>query len=243
MSVTSEIALWGAITGTIGTVTGVLALILRYREYRSDQAKLWCAPNFRFEHSAGMPRPMHTIVMRCVGKRPLSIEHVCYLLRPPKLHQRVIKRWLWRRNRWVYRQEPRQRIRLSEGESAEVSIALPKGVEYSDICAVRVMDQAGRSWPVRWPRRKEVERQVDCEVYEREEGWNCEYRVCISKYRAANRYHIYIECNTTPGAKGQIKGTYYNCRDANDFEEKINHIRNTVMPCLLQGKDDECFDI
>lgn len=42
MSQTEVLAIWGAFTGTIGTIFGLLGLWLRFRQHGLDKAKLLC---------------------------------------------------------------------------------------------------------------------------------------------------------------------------------------------------------
>ena len=42
MSQTEVLALWGAVTGTIGTLAGLLGLWLRFRQHGLDKPKLKC---------------------------------------------------------------------------------------------------------------------------------------------------------------------------------------------------------
>lgn len=76
------LAIWGAVTGTIGTVTGVIGLILRYRAHKRDNPFLQCEADFSFEHSSGEARPKHKITVRSVGRRPVSVDYVRYFTKP-----------------------------------------------------------------------------------------------------------------------------------------------------------------
>lgn len=49
MSQTEVLAIWGAVTGTIGTFAGLLGLWLRFRQHGLDKPKLLCESSFGFD--------------------------------------------------------------------------------------------------------------------------------------------------------------------------------------------------
>lgn len=76
MSQTDALALWGAITGTIGTVAGLLGLWLRFRQHGLDKPRLKCESSFGYD---GPNSPKNKITVRAVGRRPVSIDSIRYL--------------------------------------------------------------------------------------------------------------------------------------------------------------------
>lgn len=122
------LAIWGAVTGTIGTVTGIIGLILRYRAHKRDNPCLQCESDFSFEHSSGEASPKHKITIRSVGRRPVAVDYVRYFMRPGRRWHRVFKWYHWSNKRWIYDQAPRRPINLTEGTKEDILISVPNGV-------------------------------------------------------------------------------------------------------------------
>ena len=49
MNQVEVLAIWGAVTGTIGTVAGLLGLWLRFKQHSLDKPKLVCDAYFEFD--------------------------------------------------------------------------------------------------------------------------------------------------------------------------------------------------
>ena len=112
-SLTQTLALWGAVTGTIGTVAGIANLALRFKQHKKDQPKLLCTSEFSFEHSAGVARPQHKLIIRSVGKRPVTVDYVRYFINPKGFWQSLFKQRAWNKNRWIYDDQPRSAMHIT----------------------------------------------------------------------------------------------------------------------------------
>src|SRR5690554_5396945 len=112
MSQTEVLAIWGAVTGTIGTVAGLLGLWLRFRQHDLDKPRLVCEASFGFDSPN---RPNHKITIRSVGRRPVALDNVKYFVRPKTWKHRLTRAWQHKKGRWLWHQKPRERIKLNEG--------------------------------------------------------------------------------------------------------------------------------
>lgn len=133
MSQTEALALWGAITGTIGTVAGLLGLWLRFRQHGLDKPKLKCESSFGYD---GPNSPKHKITVRAVGRRPVSIDGIRYFITPRNWKQRATRYWQHKSGRWLWNQQPQKKVKLSEGEKEEFRISLPDGLSITEVYKV-----------------------------------------------------------------------------------------------------------
>ncbi len=93
------LAFWGAITGTIGTLAGVANLYIRHKQHQQDKALLDSESIFNFFSA---PHHNHKIIVRSVGRRPVTLSSIRYLIRPKGVFKNLFRkkehsagRWMW----------------------------------------------------------------------------------------------------------------------------------------------------
>ncbi|MCP1342904.1 MULTISPECIES: hypothetical protein [unclassified Halomonas] len=228
------LAIWGAVTGTIGTVTGVIGLILRYRAHKRDNPCLQCESDFSFEHSAGEANPKHKIIIRSVGRRPVAVDYVRYFMRPGRRWHRVFKWYHWSNKRWVYDQSPRRLINLAEGTKENILITVPNGFPLGEVQKVEVHDQAGKVWKVSWPRQGSLQSLIRIQGLDGNQEENERQQCKVKGYLAGEYYYIYAQWNQEPGKKSSFKGRLFRLQTRQEYDCKWKDLIDNQIPRLLR---------
>lgn len=238
-SITRTLAIWGAVTGTIGTIAGIANLVLRFKQHKKDQPKLLCTSDFSFEHLSGEVRPQHKVILRSVGKRPVTLDFIRYCINPTNFWQRLFKQRTWGLGRWVYDDALSKALHITEGKKEVISIKLPDGLSVTEIVKAEVHDQSGTIWPIAWPSQSKLEFLVHQEKLHESEESN-ENRVCkISGYTISGAYHIYTHWNPKPKDKNSFKGKFFHFKNEKEYQTKLKDIIEKQQPKLLTCEIDE----
>lgn len=236
MSQTEMLALWGAVTGTFGTVAGLLGLWLRFRQHGLDKAKLRCESSFGFDspnHS------LHKLTIRSIGRRPVVIDSIRYFITPADWKKRLTKAWQHKKGRWLWHQKPKQKVKLDEGEKAEISISLPDGISIPDIYKVEIVDQTGNAWPVAWQpqsRLKKIATQEQLHEFSEEKG---NYSVSAVGYRLGEKYFLETKYNNKLRISGGTCGRGFWFSDLREYQEKLRNVTEIQAKSYLAGEQDE----
>lgn len=236
---TQTLVLWGAVTGTIGTIAGIANLILRFKQHKKDQPKLLCTSEFSFEHSSGVARPKHKLIIRSVGRRPVTVDYVRYFIKPKRFWQSLFKQRTWSKHRWIYDDKLKSAMHIAEGKKEVIRISMPNGISIPDISKVEIHDQSGQAWKVKWPSSRKLATEVRNEqLYESEESNND--RVCkVSGYSAADKYHIYTQWNSKLGNKSLLNGRRFDFKSKIEYQSKLREIIDVQQPKILACELDE----
>jgi len=236
MSQTEAIAIWGAVTGTIGTVAGLLGLWLRFRQHGLDKAKLLCESSFGF----GSPnRSLHKLIIRSVGRRPVVIDNIRYFITPRDWKHRLTKSWQHKKGRWLWHQEPKQNEKLGEGEKTEIGISLPDGIAITEIYKVEVVDQMGKAWPVDWQTSSRLKKVATQETLDEVAKENAKRIVSATGYRLGEKFFLETKFNTKPGRTGIPCGRSFWFLDAKKYQEKLQDIKDVQFDKFLSGEIEE----
>lgn len=238
---TQALAIWGAVTGTIGTITGVLGLWLRYRHQKRDQARLKCEVRFDFEVTNGIPRPKYKIVVRCIGRRPVTLDGIEYFYNPKELKDRLLRRRLWRDGKWRSTDDVgRQRtVSLSEGEKKEFLID-DRRLEHLDrVAKVSVLDQTGKRWRVPWPSPKQLAHNTRHGELDRIEEENPRRTCKIVGYYLQDDLYILAHWNKEPPNKSSFVGRTFHFDRKDAYTRKLEEIRTDLLPKLLAEEIEE----
>jgi len=236
MSKTEILAVWGAITGTIGTFAGLLGLWLRFKQHELDRAELSCESSFEYESPT---HSRHKITIRSTGRRPVAIDHVRYFITPRTWRDKIIKKLLHKKGRWVFDQEPKTKAKLSEGEKTEIFISLPNGIEIHEIYKSQIIDQSGKSWPVKWPSVKSLAKIATTSELLSITKENEKRIVKITGYRLGERYFLETKFNTKPGRTGMPCGRSFWFLDNKKYLEKIQDIQQNQILRFLSAEVEE----
>jgi hypothetical protein len=237
---TERLAAWGALTGTIGTTTGALSLYLRFRQQKRDQAKLKCQVDFDHEfYMSSMPRKKYTIVVRSVGRRPVTIDHVQYRLGPLDFPKKI-QRWAkWRKGEWVRNVVPatktsRINTSLTEGTKIQIPIDL-ETVSFEHVYKVKVVDQTGRFWPVSWPSRKKLQTITHYKELDKLEEENAKQTVTLHGYEFQKKFRLTIYWSPETGKKTSSKGRSFEFTSRRQYTDKLSVLKYEKIPAFLKS--------
>ena len=234
--VTAALAIWGAVTGTIGTFAGLLGLWLRFRQHGLDKAKLECESTFGFESPT---QAKHKIVIRSVGRRPVTIDHVRYYIMPKTIKHKLTKGWQHKQGRWIWDQKPRALTKLGEGEKIELSISLPDGLTIEEIYRADIVDQSGCFWAVNWPSLSKLSKTATKEELIKFVKENEKRLVAVAGFRLAEKYFLETKFNTKPERMGVPCGRSFWFMDKKSYEHKLHEIEDKQIPEFLSGNVEE----
>ncbi len=236
MSQTEVLAIWGAVTGTIGTVAGLLGLWLRFRQHGLDKAKLLCESTFGFDSPN---RPTHKLTIRSTGRRPVVIDNIRYFIIPRDWKQRITKTWQYKKGRWLWHQEPKQKAKLNEGEKTEIGISLPNGITFTEIHKVEVVDQTGKAWPVNWLASSKLQKVATQETLDEFTKENDKRIVSVTGYRLGEKFFLETKFNTKPGRTGTPCGRSFWFIDLKKYQEKLQNVKDVQSDKFLSGEAEE----
>lgn len=232
---TQTLAIWGAVTGSIGTVTGVLGLWLRFRHQKRDQARLNCEVDFGFEVSNGVPKPKYKIIIRCVGRRPVTLDGIEYSYNPPDLKNRLFRRRLWRDGKYCNKDDlgRLKPVSLSEGQKVDFLIEERRLAHLDKVAKVCVIDQTGRRWPLKWPSSKELDKKTQHGELDRVEEENSRRNCKIVGYHMQGNFYIFAQWNKEPPNKSSSMGRNFHFVREDAYRQKFEELRTSQLPKLL----------
>jgi hypothetical protein len=236
MNQTEILVVWGAVSGTIGTFACMLWLWLRFRQHGLDKPKLVCDSSFSFESPN---RPAHKITIRSVGRRPVVIDEIKYFIIPRIWSHRLTKRFQHKKGFWVWGQTLEKAINLGEGEKAEVSVSLHESIPITEIYKVKVVDQTGKEWPVKWAAISRLKKIATTEALEDFAEENDTRTVSAIGYRLGTRYFMETKFNTKPGRSGVPCGRAFWFLSIRKYKEKMESVKSVQSIEFLSGESEQ----
>lgn len=236
---TEQLAVWGALTGSIGTITGALSLYLRFRQQKRDQVKLKCEVDFGHEfNQLSSPRKKYKIIVRSVGRRPVTIDHVQYRLGPLEFPTKL-QRWAkWYKGEWVRNVEPNTKVSLTEGTKIEIPID-GESFSFEHVYKVKIVDQTGRFWPVPWPSRKKISTMTHYKELDSLAEENSQQKVTLHGYEFQKKIRLTILWNSEAGKKTAMKGKSFEFNSHKRYTDKVRLLKQEKIPAFLKtGQSD-----
>ena len=236
LSSVQNMAIWGAVTGTIGTVTGILSFILRFRHQKRDRAKLFCEADFSYELSNGKPNQKYGIIIRSVGRRPVSLDQIGFQYIPDNWKDRIIRQFLWRKGQFTG----------TDSIDRNKTITLPEGQKYvhrlSDFHVkhmektgrVFIRDQTGRKWKVRWPRPHKLKTLNHYEELQLVNEESASVKCQIIGFEHRDEFRIYAYRSPKPSGKGPATARNYAYKNRSEYDEKMQEIVDNQLPKILE---------
>lgn len=231
---TETLAIWGAITGSVGTIAGLINLWIRLKQHRLDVSKLECDSNFTYESPT---TSKHKLIIRSVGRRPLTLDKIQYFIMPKTWTHKIIKKWHYNKEHYTYNQDLKN-TKLTEGEKIEFLISLPNGLEMTDIYKAQVLDQAGKTWKVKWPSVATLIQIATKEELFSIEEENDKRFVAVKGYRLGRKYFIETKFDTKVKRTGVIIGRSFWFVDAKKYLEKLQNIQDTQIVKFLASETE-----
>ena len=157
---TQILAIWGAITGTLGSMIGVLSFIIKYKVYNKDKALLKIITNLGFTFNRSGIKQKNSITVVSVGKKTVFVESIQYFLRIENICRRFISFFYYNKGLYLHEYTFESIIEIQEGKNHKIDITLPKGLQLSDIKKIRIIDQTGKLWKVPWFTRNTITKKT-----------------------------------------------------------------------------------
>ena len=233
--ITTSLALWGAVTGTIGTVSGLLGLWLRFRQHGLDKAKLKCDSSFGYDSPT---HNKHKITIRAIGRRPVTIDSIRYFITPHNKWQKLIKHRLHQQGKWCWDQD-QKKCKIGEGEKVEINISLPDGIDITKIYKVAVVDQTGRQWSVRWPSLGRLSKAATMEQIDLIEDKAERRAISVTGFRLGEKYYLQTTFDSEPNLFGIPSGRNFWFSNKSSYKEKFNEVVEIQMPKYLAGEENQ----
>ncbi|EPM4162336.1 hypothetical protein ACTJ5I_003358 [Yersinia enterocolitica] len=233
---TEALAIWGAITGTIGTIAGILGLWLRFRQHGLDKANLLCESFFGFDSPNN---PIHKLIIRSIGRRPVVIDNIKYYITPKDWKQRLTKCRQHQIGRWLWSQDLKHKAKLSEGEKTEIGIHLPNGIIITDIYKLEVIDQTGKAWPVNWPGSSKLQKVAMQEILDEFTKEKNNRIVSARGYRLGERFFLETLFNTKPSRTGVPNRRCFWFLDSKKYQGKLQDVKDIQSDKFLSGDIEE----
>lgn len=234
MNETEILAVWGATTGTIGTLAGLLNLWLRFRQFKSDKPRLKCSSSFEFKSPTSLN---HKITIRSTGRRPVLVDSIYYFIDPPNWKQKIRRRWLHKQGRWLYKQKIDKTIKLEEGEKVEIPIKQVRGLDITKVHKVNVIDQTDRAWSVEWPSTTDLKKTATQEQLTSVKDSSKERSISIDGHRLGEKLYIEAKfhCESEIRLRGRETRMFW-FMDKERYQAKLENLRDVQAPKFLVGK-------
>lgn len=237
---TAKLAIWGAVTGTIGAVAGIVNLYFRFVQHRKDRAHI--TAEAVFEHSLNFEgiEPNYYIVVRSHGKTPVTIDFL-YLCVRPKLGfwKSLLRKKLWAEYKWIHRWEPRQLTTLPQGRREKFKIEQPRWAGWPEVLGAYVVDQTGKKWKVKWPQPAHLAKKLEFErLLETTEFTEGKRKVRLAAFRYGEHYRIHVNWSGTD-PRGSITSRYFGQSSRSAFDARLKEISDVAIPQLLNSEIDE----
>ncbi|BCA95548.1 hypothetical protein TUM19329_19090 [Legionella antarctica] len=150
------LSLWGAITGTIGTILGVIGLILKAKEFNRNKANLICKSEIKYKSIDDLDV---RIFASALGRTPVQMNKLKIYVMPKKFWMRLLKFLYYKRGKFLLELDIPKR-KINEQEKVDFKLDIPKGLEYIDIYKLYIIDGVHKEWPVEWPSVSTVKKKI-----------------------------------------------------------------------------------
>lgn len=230
------IAIWGAVTGTIGTVTGILSLILRFRHQKRDRAKLFCEADFSYELNNGKPKQTYGIIIRSVGRRPVSLDQIEFQYIPDTRKARIFRHFLWRKGHYTGTDDidRRKTITLPEGQKYVHRLSDFRVQHMEATGRVLIRDETGRRWKVQWPTPNKLKTLNHYKELQRVDEENASIKCWVVGYEHRAEYRIYTYRCPKPSGKEPATGRGYSYKNRSQYDAKMRDIVENQVPKILE---------
>ena len=223
-----KFALITLIIAAIGTLAGLLTHFVKVKQLKEDQPRLKCVAEFSLEDCEDKIKIDAEIIIRSIGRRPVTIDSVRYYLIPHTFLHRIAKYYLWRRRRYSESHELPPLMTVTEGTKKTIPINLTEGLKFTNIGKVQVIDQTGRVWPVKWPRKSEL-----LNLYQNETFHDKEYRqddlICKLTGRIiGGSYDLQCLWSIASNPDGGFKRVSYALQNRKEFDKKMREITSNL---------------
>ncbi len=225
------LSLWGAITGTIGTILGVIGLILKAKEFNRNKANLICKSEIKYQTIDNLDV---RIFASASGRSPVQINKLKIYVMPSKPWIRLIRFFYYKRKEFILELDIPKR-KINEQERIDFKLNLPNGLKYSDIYKMYIIDGVHKEWPVEWPSVSTVKKKIEKIQLGKLEIKGDLQTVILTSYQLYKRFYLKVD-HKIP-LDSYTTGRWF--KKKKDLEEAIKKIRLEQEENLIDGKIDK----
>jgi hypothetical protein len=229
--ITFYLSILGSITGVIAVIVTVLNMIFNAIKIKQDGAKLKILTIIDYKINFDLHKKKE-IIASSLGKKQIYFDNIEYYVIPETFIKNLFKCFLYKKDRYIYHQSISNVI-LSEGQKVTLEINLPKGLDLSEICKVKIVDQTGRKWKVTWPPTRYLKDYNKKENIYTTGKENSNYKLTVEGNKVWNFYCI----KTTLTEKKHMGETQYSIKRFSSkfsYEEEIKQLLKEGIDKILE---------
>ncbi|ARM32342.1 hypothetical protein B0B39_01800 [Legionella longbeachae] len=183
------LSLWGAITGTIGTILGIISLILKAKEFNRNKANLICKSEIKYQSIDHLDV---RIFVSASGRTPVQMNKLKIYVMPRKFWMRLLRFFYYKRGKFILEFDIPKR-KINEQEKVDFKLEIPKGLEYSDIYKIHIIDGVHKEWPVEWPSVSTVKKKIEKIQLDQFEIKRNQQTVTLTSYQLHKQFYLKVE--------------------------------------------------
>lgn len=234
---TEKIAILGAVTGIIGTITGCINLYFRYKQHQKDSRKLSCKLSMNIKEYEQEFIINHELEIVSVGKRNVELDKYTVYFKPKKFFQRFNKRKLWNKNKFCNSTDIQYSTLKDGGKLTLLFLIRPE--HYSLIEKIYVFDKTGEKWKVKLIPKNIYSKRVKNQFFDKKEIKEGDKKVTIKTYHMDREYILNALCVTTTNIGDKRTVTYPIIKRFDDLKSLENYKSKFLKKCendYLTGK-------
>jgi len=234
---TENLSIWGAVTGTIGTLIGTLGFIIRFKTYARDKIKIRVDSYLKYHDSTDESKSNHMVVF-CQGKQSIYISEIKYYWRPEGWRN-YFRYFYYLKNLYIYNREISDGIKIEPNRNVKIGINLIEGLDIREITKIRIVDETGKSWKVPWFRKDTIDRYNTNKIIKEEELFEKGIHEVKLSARKIGDYYRIILMYKNKSIQNQTKGKYFYSRDEKSYNKNLHKVIDDIVPEILDGKISE----
>ncbi|GGI90680.1 hypothetical protein [Legionella impletisoli] len=151
------LSIWGAVTGTVGTILGIISITLKIKEFNRNKPNLVCKSQIKYSTINNLDV---RIFISSTGRTPIQINKIKVYVLPRKFWMRILKSYYYKKRKAILELNV-PKTTLNEQEKIDFKLAIPQDLEYSDIYKISIIDGVDKEWPVDWPSVSTVKKKTN----------------------------------------------------------------------------------
>lgn len=241
---TENLAILGAITGVIGTISGIINLIFRYKQYKKDSRQIKCKFESKPYFNGTDIADEYTLTISSIGKRDVPLDKYKVFYSPVKLSDKLFKNKLWKNGLHCYEVNIPQ-CTLKDGDSKVFGVRM-KREYYSKVEKISVFDKTGFEWKVKLVAKKEHEKQSKNKVIELKEESTEKRKVMIRIYFLNGIYCFQIDLyanNHSNRTQNFVRKKFTNYKEYIKYKSSIKEVIKKYLNEEITSKEVEQFSV
>ncbi|HFD6609034.1 TPA: hypothetical protein ACF5RH_003026, partial [Legionella pneumophila] len=167
------------------------------------------------------------------GRIPVQINKLKIYVIPRKFWMRLLRLFYYKRGKFILEFDIPKR-KINEQEKIDFKLNIPKGLEYSDIYKLYIIDGVHKEWPVEWPTVSTVKKKIKKIQIEQFEIKGDLQTIIVTSYLLYKQFYLKVE-HKIP-LDSYTTGCWF--KKKKDLEEAIKKIRLKQERNLVDGRID-----